>query len=143
YYELASDTSGNLTIHLSNFKQKSDNPIYLFVNDNLGVLKIFLEDDVNQPVIISYFGHPLRWNSTNVQFEGRNHNFRGSLYMPGSQIIPFNFESGNFSGSIYADAIQFQSTQGNFKFEEFSLPGGGGGSGSPAVKPRLVDNSLW
>lgn len=160
YYELASDTSGNLTIHLSNFEQKSDNPIYLFVNDNLGVLKIFLEDDVNQPVIISYFGHPTwnRYSPTNVQFEGRNHegrdpegryhegknhNFRGSLYMPGSQIMPFNFESGNFSGSIYADAIQFQSNQGNFKFEEFSLPGGGGGSGTPAVKPRLVDNSLW
>lgn len=157
YYELASDTSGNLTIRLKDFIQKSDNPVYLFVNDDLRLLKIVLEDDVNQPVIISYFGHPNGdpYSPTTVQFEGQsvkkikgqfvkqNHNFRGSLYMPDSQIIPFNFESGNFSGSIYADAIQFQSNSGNFKFEEFSLPGGGGGSGTPAVKPRLVDNSLW
>lgn len=154
YYRIKSDRSGNLNLHLQNYDQASDSPIYLFIDDNLGLLHIFLEGDVNQPVIISYFGHP-SWNqyaSTNVQFENKGkdknnkdkyYNFRGSLYMPGSQIMPFNFEKANFSGSIYADAIQFQATSGNFKFEEFSLPGGGGGSGTPAVKPRLVDNSLW
>ena len=158
-YRLASNVQ-NMNINLSDNSLNSNDPVYLYVDDDLSLLRISLQSNIRRPVIICYFGHQEinNWNKnpiTNVQFNANTYDFRGSLYVPGSSLSPFNFdkqekdEYGNelpkqqFHGSIYANEIEFNATHGDFTFEEFSLPGGGGGSGTPAVKPRLVDNSLW
>lgn len=158
-YRLASNVQ-NMNINLSDNSLNSNDPVYLYVDDDLSLLHISLQSNIRRPVIICYFGHQEinNWNKnpiTNVQFDANTYDFRGSLYVPGSSLSPFNFDKqekdqhGNvlpkqqFHGSIYANEIEFNATHGDFTFEEFSLPGGGGGSGTPAVKPRLVDNSLW
>lgn len=150
YYKLTSSDSNNFTINLYNFGGNQDEPVYIYIPNDYPSIEIQLQEDIVRPIIFCYFGkypnNPWYMPSdtrTTIRFVGNYHSFRGSIYTPTAKIEPFNYEYGNFTGSLYADKIQFNSNHANFKFEEFSLPGGSGGSGSPAVKPRLVDNSLW
>ena len=167
YYKLTSSDSNNFTINLYNFGGNQDEPVYIYIPNDYPSINIQLHEDIVRPIIFCYFGkYPnnpwympsdtrttIRFmNAYDVEYVDEKGNikkrsayasFRGSIYTPTAKIEPFNYEYGNFTGSLYADKIQFNSNHANFKFEEFSLPGGGGGSGTPAVKPRLVDNSLW
>lgn len=167
YYKLTSSDSNNFTINLYNFGGNQDEPVYIYIPNDYPSINIQLHEDIVRPIIFCYFGkYPnnpwympsdtrttIRFmNAYDVEYVDEKGNikkrsayasFRGSIYTPTAKIEPFNYEYGNFTGSLYADKIEFNSNHANFKFEEFSLPGGGGGSGSPAVKPRLVDNSLW
>ena len=147
YYKLSSTDSNNFTINLWNFGNGND-PIYIYLSGDYPAIKINIMENITQPVIFCYFGVARDWmgmqtGRTTITVENPGYDFTGSFYMPYSRLAPFKVESGQFTGSIYADEIQLQANYGYFKFQEFSLPGGGGGSGSPAVKPRLVDNSLW
>lgn len=164
---MTSSDSNNFTINLYNFGGNQDEPVYIYIPNDYPSINIQLHEDIVRPIIFCYFGkYPnnpwympsdtrttIRFmNAYDVEYVDEKGNikkrsayasFRGSIYTPTAKIEPFNYEYGNFTGSLYADKIQFNSNHANFKFEEFSLPGGGGGSGTPAVKPRLVDNSLW
>ena len=167
YYKLTSSDSNNFTINLYNFGGNQDEPVYIYIPNDYPSINIQLHEDIVRPIIFCYFGKmpsnpwytppdtrtTIRFmNAYEVEYKDKKGNikkrlayasFRGSIYTPTAKIEPFSYEYGNFTGSLYADKIQFNSNHANFKFEEFSLPGGGGGSGTPAVKPRLVDNSLW
>ena len=146
-YIVSGDSTQNLTIHLRNINGVESQPVYLYIKNNYDMIKILLEDNIVRPIIICYTGHAKWWSgATNFQFEGQNHNFTGSIYAPDSQIMPFNFDSGTFRGSITADAIQFQSNHGKFIYKTFGSPvdsmgGGGNSSGTVSSGPvQLVEN---
>lgn len=143
-----SSTIQNLEIDLfdNSNGSKQDQPVYIYVKGNLGMIKINLTSNITRPVIFWYPGH-LSWSqgATNIQFNSYGHDFRGSIYTPNSQIMPFNFDPGTFRGSITADAIALNSNYGYFKWESFGTPadigGGESGSGAQEDKLRLVINN--
>lgn len=142
-----SSTIQNLEIDLfdNSNGSKQDQPVYIYVKGNLGMIKINLSSNITRPVIFCYTGHSSwSYGATNIQFDSYGHDFRGSIYTPNSQIMPFNFKTGTFRGSITADAMQFQSDNGYFKWESFGTPadiGGESGSDAQEDKLRLVINN--
>ena len=143
-----SSTIQNLEIDLfdNSNGSKQDQPVYIYVKGNLGMIKINLSSNITRPVIFCYTGHSSwSYGATNIQFDNNNvYDFRGSIYTPYSQIIPFSFENGRFQGSITADAIALNSNHGYFKWESFGTPadiGGESGSDAQEDKLRLVINN--
>lgn len=146
YYKVFSDNSGNLSIDLRNPPGNKEEPIYIYVSETVGFLKIQLQENITRPVIIYYE------RNANVQFMSNNHDFRGVLCAPNAWVSPFSFESGKFSGSLWAQGLELNTNHGQFKFESFgnsNILGGstGGGSGSSgggstaSVELKLVDGS--
>lgn len=147
-YVLQTSDPNNLRIRLSGNSNGNNQsqPLYIYVKGNISSIYIDIMDNITRPVIFCYTGHS-SWSqgATNIQFNNYNHDFRGSIYTPNSQIMPFNFDRGTFEGSITADAIQFNSTHGYFKWESFDTPadigGGGSNTGGQTDKLRLVINN--
>lgn len=145
---LESTDSNNLRIRLKSDSSSSnlEQPFYIYVKGNISAIYIDIMDNITRPVIFCYTGHS-SWShgATNIQFNSYGHDFRGSIYAPDSQIMPFNFDPGTFRGSITADAIALNSNYGYFKWESFGTPadigGGESGSGAQEDKLRLVINN--
>lgn len=141
YYKVSTDSSGNLSMSLKNPPGNQDEPVYIYVSNSVGFLKINLQENITRPVIIYYE------KNANVQFTNNNHDFRGVLCAPNAWVSPFNFENGSFSGSIWASGLELNTNHGKFNFEGFGngvFGGGGSGSGSTdgkEVKLKLVDGS--
>lgn len=144
---LESTDPNNLAISLEDNSSggNQDQPIYIYVKGNVGTIFLRLMNNITRPVIFCYTGHSSwSYGATNIQFDNHGHDFRGSIYAPNSQIMPFNFDPGTFRGSITVDAMQFQSNHGYFKWESFGTPadiGGESGSGSQEDKSHLVINN--
>lgn len=144
---LESKDSNKLRIRLKcdNSRSNFEQPFYIYVKGNVSTIFIDIMDNITRPVIFCYTGHSSwSYGATNIQFDNHEHDFRGSIYTPYSQIIPFNFENGRFQGSITADAIALNSNHGYFKWESFGTPadiGGESGSGSQEDKSHLVINN--
>ncbi len=146
YYKVSTDSSGNLSMSLKNPPGNQDEPVYIYVSDTVGFLKINLQENITRPVIIYYE------RNANVQFNSGGHDFRGVLCAPNAWVSPFNFEQGKFSGSIWANGLELNTNHGKFNFEGFGngVFGGsgsgnsgdsGGSTDSKDVKLKLVDGS--
>ncbi len=140
YYRVYSDSTGNLTINISNFSGDQDKPVYIRVEGELNLINVSLQSDIKRPVIFCYSGttpyNP--WYpqppETPIHFSNNGHDFRGVLYTPYASLSPCNFESGTFTGTIITHDLELQSNHGKFVFEQFGIPvtgtGGSGSSGS-------------
>ncbi len=133
YYSVQS-TGGNLTINLSNFSEEQDKPVYIYVEGNLELLKLSVQNDVKRPVVLCYSGVK-PWGSyggpgpTNVEIESQNRDFRGVIYTPYANNH-VNFENSTFTGSIITHNLDLSSNHGKFVFEQFGIPSAGSGGSS-------------
>lgn len=145
YYEISGNNlTLNLTDPIKNGTQADkDTPVYIYINEKetYQMIKINLREKITRPVIIYYAG------TEEIQFEGNGAGyFRGVVCAPNAKVQPFNFDKGEFYGSVWAKSIKLNSQGGaRFHFEAFgdSSSGSSGGSstGGKEVKLKLVDGS--
>lgn len=111
-----------------------DTPVYLYIKGEYQTLKIEFEEDITHPVVICYLGH------SNIQLEGHDRSFIGTIYAPNATIIPYNSDRTTFVGSITTDRILLNSTHGYFKFWNFGIPSNGksGNTSGASAKLQLV-----
>lgn len=144
YYIATRDQNMNINLNTIPFNDSSDNkerPLLVYLSPNYNRIQINLRGNSERPIIFYYPGKG--------QFEmaANGHNFNGMIYTPNAQTR-LNFDGlSKFTGTVYADTLALPSNHGQYVLKDYfgdlSGSSGGGGSGSPAVKPRLVDNSLW
>ncbi len=139
YYRVQTDSSGNLTLNISNVPAGGDSnsPIYIYVDGNLNLINVNLQENITRPVLFCYSGtrppNPY-WagapKETEIHFSNNDYDFRGVVYTPYATCSPFNFENGTFTGTIVTHDLELQSNHGKFVFEQFGIPLNGSGSSS-------------
>ncbi len=124
YYHIRSDGSGNLNLSLSNFPGDQNKPVYIYIDGKIGSFNVNLQNDITRPIIFCYT------EKSEIHFMNNNHDFRGVLYAPYSNLTPLNFEQNTFTGTIIAHDLTLNSNHGKFVFEQFGIPLNGSGSSS-------------
>lgn len=149
--------SQNMDIQLGNIPGDVNKPVLLYIDSNYTQVQINIVENSIRPVIICYLGethytyHNQWWTEMDRQFKiyGNGKTFNGMLFTPYAyNFMSFDASNSNFTGTVFADKLDLRANNGQFTIKDYfgdggGSSGGGGGSGTPAVKPRLVDNSLW
>lgn len=167
YYIPASDTP-NLNINIGKIDGDPNKPIYVFVDGQKSQIQISVNEDMTgRPIEFMYLGetkiYQNPWNPEYYYQSGivkllSNRKFRGVVYSPYSDVFASIEGEGNderkgpgipdFIGSMAAKNLELQDNNGDFKFEQFALPGSsgntstGGGNESIFGKAELVANRV-
>lgn len=153
YYIPRSYSSLNFDINIGKIGGSPNNPIYVFVDGWKSVLKVFVNENMTgRPVIVMYLGmsYDTKWGSNGqVLVEARTHSFRGVIYSPYADMFAkFDSPGEAFTGSMTARNLTLHDNHGDYKFEQFALPGSsnntssGSGSESISGKAELVANRV-
>lgn len=98
-----------------------NDPVYLNIDNSIGVVNINVNSDNVRPLVVCYNG------KGEIHFNMHGHTFRGIIYAPNSPKILCNAGDGNFYGSMIASGLNLRNDRGHFFYEDFD-----GGSGSAA-----------
>lgn len=119
-------------------------PVYVYVDKSISLVNLTLNADTERPLIIVYEG------SGQFHLEMQGHTFRGVVYAPNvneQEGVLINANGGTFSGTIIANALNLQGGKGTYKYENFGIGGGSGGtkkvSGSSTVRLAPTDGMDW
>lgn len=109
-----------------------DSPVYLLIDNGIGVVNLSLSADTGRPLIICYMGT----GQFHVSLGG--HTFRGIIYAPYvcDEGVLLNESNGIFSGSIIAQSINLRGA-GIFRSESFT----GTSSYTPATGSPVIQLS--
>lgn len=144
YYIDTRDQSFHIKLNAispNNSLSNPNQPLLVYLSPKYNHVSINLIGNSERPVIFYYTG------KGSFEMAANGLNFNGMIYTPNAQTR-LNFDGpSKFTGTVYADTLALPSNHGQYVLKDYfgDLTGssGGGGSGTPAVKPRLVDNSLW
>ena len=168
YYYIPASNTPNLNISIGKISGAPDKPIYIFVDGQKEQIQINVNEDMTgRPIVFMYLGetkiYPNPWSPGQYYSSGivkllSNHKFRGVMYSPYSDVFASIEGEGNderkgpgtpdFIGSMAAKNLVLQDNNGDFKFEQFALPGSsgntsqGGESESISGKAELVANRV-
>lgn len=122
----------NLSVNrLPGSDTKPNDPVYLNIDDSIGVVNINVNSDNVRPLVVCYNG------KGEIHFNMQGHTFRGIIYAPNSPKILCNAGDGNFYGSMIASGLDLRNDRGHFFYEDFD-----GGSGSAATGGASSDYEI-
>ena len=168
YYYIPDSNTPNLNMSIGKISGASDKPIYIFVDGQKELIQINVNEDMTgRPIVFMYLGEtkiyqnpwsPGQYYSSGSVKLHSNHKFRGVMYSPYSDVFASIEGEGNderkgpgtpdFIGSMAAKNLVLNDNNGDYKFEQFALPGSsgntsaGGENESISGKAELVANRV-
>ncbi len=146
----AKNGDGNVSITINSAMPggADADPVYVYLDKNISQVNFNVNASNERPLILIYEGTgKLQMNMSN------GNTFRGVVYAPRvneSEGLLINANGGTFSGTIISNAINLQGGKGTYRYEDFGVGGGSGGSGgtkivssSSTVRLALTDGMDW
>lgn len=142
YYIPRSYSSPNFDINIGKIGGSPNNPIYVFVDGWKSLLKVFVNENMTgRPVIVMYLGmsYDTKWGPNGqVLIEARNHSFRGVIYSPYADMYAkFDSPGEAFTGSMITRNLILDDNHGDYKFDQFALPGSSGNTSAGGEKESI------
>ncbi len=106
---------------------ESAEPIYVYLDSSIYQVNFNVNASNERPLIVVYEGTG-RFQMNMLA----GTTFRGIVYAPhinDGEGLLINAKGGTFSGTIIANAINLQGGKGTYRYENFGINGGSGGSG--------------
>jgi len=129
----------NVNITVNKKLGDSDDPIYIYVESGMGIVKIDLETDTGRPLIICIAGDDN--HRSQVHFNLNGHTFKGVVYAPyckaekyGDRIegLLVNGTNSTFIGTIVTSYLNLNGDHSTYKYKDY-IGGNSGGGGASVV----------